>query len=240
MIPADPIRLFVGYDRREPVVNWVFKDSVLDKTSIPVAFQDVSLRVLEGMGAWWRKRDPLQSTDFSLARFMVPWMCGFKGWAVFADGDMLCRGDLAKLWELRDDRYAVRVVRHEEYQPEEAVKFLGQAQTRYQRKNWSSVMLFNCEACTVLTPEYANSAPPCDLHQFAWVRDSAVIGALPLSFNHLVGVYPYDKHADIVHFTAGAPIFKEYALADYADEWWAAYWHMTHCEQNENSHDNKR
>jgi lipopolysaccharide biosynthesis glycosyltransferase len=97
-----------------------------------------------------RERNALQSTDFSFSRFLTPWMCDYQGWAIFMDCDQLVLDDIAKLWALRDERCAVQVVKHN-HVPKEEVKFLGEKQSKYQKKNWSSVMLMNCAKCRALT-----------------------------------------------------------------------------------------
>jgi hypothetical protein len=134
------------------------------------------------------------------------------------DCDMLVMDDVAKLWKLRDDRYAVQVVKHE-HVPREETKFLGAVQTKYQKKNWSSVMLMNCARCKALTPEYVNGASGLELHQFKWLGDDALIGELPREWNHLVGYDPPRKGVSLAHFTIGGPWFEEYEGCEYAAEW---------------------
>jgi hypothetical protein len=137
------------------------------------------------------------------------------------DCDMLVRGDLAELFALADDRRAVMVCQHD-YVPRDEVKFLDNRQTRYARKNWSSLMLMNNARCRALTPAYVAQVSGLDLHQFGWLEDPEEIGALPLTWNWLVGEYEHNPDARIVHFTRGGPYFAAYADCDYADEWSAA------------------
>jgi hypothetical protein len=167
-----------------------------------------------------RDRDPLQSTAFSFSRFLTPWLCGYEGWAVFMDCDMLMLDDIANLWNLRDERYAVQVVKHH-HVPKEEVKFLGEKQSKYEKKNWSSVMLMNCAKCRALTPEFVNSASGLELHQFKWLAGDDLIGALPAKWNHLVGYDPPDTQASLIHFTIGGPYFPEYRDCEYSREWFA-------------------
>jgi hypothetical protein len=131
---------------------------------------------------------------------------------------MVMLEDIARLWELRDERFAVQVVKHV-HVPKEDVKFLGHAQTKYEKKNWSSVMLMNCARCKALTPEYVNTATGLELHQFKWLGDDELIGALPARWNHLVGYDVPDRDAALAHFTIGGPWFKEFADCEFADEW---------------------
>jgi hypothetical protein len=146
------------------------------------------------------------------------------------DSDMLARDDIARLWRLRDERYAVQVV-STCHVPKEEVKFLGKAQTKYEKKNWSSVMLLNCARCGALTPEYVNNASGLELHQFKWIGGDHLIGELPHGWNHLVDYDPYDPAASLVHFTAGGPYFEEYRDCDYAQDWLDEKKRMLHVEQ---------
>ena len=135
---------------------------------------------------------------------------------------MLARDDIANLWALRDDRYAVQVVKHV-HVPKEQTKFLGETQTKYEKKNWSSAMLFNNAKCRALTPEYVNTATGLELHQFKWLGDDALIGALPDRWNHLVDydpTLPVDQ-LSLIHFTEGGPYFPEYRNCGYAALWFA-------------------
>ena len=165
-----------------------------------------------------REKHPLQSTEFSFSRFLTPYLSSYTGWSVFMDCDMLMLEDIARLWELRDERYAVMVVKHE-HVPRETQKFLGMPQSRYEKKNWSSVMLFNNARCRALTRDYVSSASGLDLHQFRWLASENEIGALPKRWNHLVDYDPPDADAALVHYTLGGPYFAEYANCEYADEW---------------------
>ena len=131
---------------------------------------------------------------------------------------MLVRGDLAELWNARDDRYAIQVVKHD-HRPNSDTKFLNQPQTKYQKKNWSSVMLMNCSKCRALTPDYVNQASGLELHQFKWLESDDQIGEIEHGWNHLVGYDHYNKNAKNVHFTEGGPYFNEYLDCDFAEEW---------------------
>ena len=200
------IRVFIGFDPRETVAFHVLSQSIHARASQPVAITPVMLSQLEGLMT--RERNPLQSTDFSFSRFLTPYLCDYDGWAVFMDCDMLVLQDMAKLWALRDDNYAVQVVKHD-HVPEEDTKFLGAPQTRYEKKNWSSVMLFNCAKCKALTPDYVNTADGLELHRFHWLDGDHQIGALPNRWNHLVGVQePASEEAALLHWTLGGPWFR--------------------------------
>jgi lipopolysaccharide biosynthesis glycosyltransferase len=222
------IRTFIGYDDREAVAFSVLSHSIHKHASEPVAVTPVRLSQLGAI--YRRERNPLQSTDFSFSRFLVPSLCDYEGWAIFMDCDMLMREDVAALWKLRDERYAVQVVKHH-HVPREDIKFLGSAQTKYEKKNWSSVMLLNNARCRALTPDFVNAASGLQLHQFKWLDSDALIGELPSRWNHLVGYDAPRADASLVHFTIGGPYFHEYADCEYAGEWRAMRDEMLRAEQ---------
>lgn len=213
-----PLRIFIGDDARLGILFHVLSHSIVTRASQPVSLTPLSLRSLGGL--MWRERHPLQSTDFSFSRFLVPYLCGYEGWALFMDNDMLVQDDIAALFALRDERYAVQVVKHH-YTPRTQTKFFGHTQTVYEKKNWSSVMLMNCARCSFLTPEYINTASGTDLHRFHWLGDDTRIGELPPRWNFLVGEYdplPPEEISNL-HYTLGGPYFQEYRECDYADLW---------------------
>ena len=217
---TDPIRVFIGYDTREAVAFSVLSYSIHARASAPVAVAPLMLSQLKSQLR--RERHPLQSTDFSFSRFLVPSLAGFRGWALFMDCDMLMLEDIAKLWAMRDERYAVMVVKHS-HEPREVRKFLNEPQTPYEKKNWSSVMLMNCAKCTALTEDYVNSASGLQLHRFEWLGNDDLIGALPHGWNHLVD---YDPPApaetlSAIHYTLGGPYIPGYEACGYADLWFA-------------------
>ena len=223
------IRVFIGFDAREAIAFSVLAYSIHVRASAPVSITPLMLSQLQG--TFTRERHPLQSTDFAFSRFLTPFLSGYEGWSIFMDCDMLMLDDIAELWALRDDRFAVQVVKHD-HQPRESVKFLGQAQTQYPKKNWSSVMLFNNARCRMLTAEYVNAASGLELHQFQWLPDEASIGALPRRWNHLVGYYKPTRDAALVHYTLGGPYFEEYRDCEYAAEWRAELESMQHVERH--------
>jgi len=210
------IRVFIGYDPREAVAFSVLSYSIQARASVPVSVAPLMLSQLSGVLT--RERHPLQSTDFSFSRFLTPYLSGYAGWSVFMDCDMLMLEDVARLYELCDDRYAVMVVKHN-HVPKETTKFLGEPQSKYEKKNWSSVMLFNNAKCRALTPEYVNGASGLELHQFKWLAGDDLIGALPDRWNHLVGYNPSRGDAALVHYTLGGPYFDDYRDCEYSREW---------------------
>jgi hypothetical protein len=215
------LSIYIGYDPRESVAFYTLAHSILRRSSVPISIAPLAQSQLKGI--YRRPRGPTESTDFSLTRFLVPALAGFRGWSLFMDCDMLCRSDIAELAaqiELQPDK-AVLVCKHD-YVPKTERKFLDQVQTKYARKNWSSLMVFNNERCKALSLDYVNSATGLELHRFAWIEDR-LIGELPLEWNWLVEEYPYNQAAKIVHFTIGGPYFDEYRGCDYAEEWRAEF-----------------
>jgi len=215
------LQVHIGYDPRESVAFYTLAHSIFARSSIPLSIAPLMRRHLGHL--YTRPRGPTEATEFSLTRFLVPALADYRGWSIYMDCDMLCRADIAGLAALieRQADKAVLVCHHD-YVPKTERKFLNQVQTKYPRKNWSSLMLFNNERCTALTPAYINSASGLELHRFGWI-DDRLIGALPLEWNWLVGEYPYNPDAKIAHFTRGGPYFDEYRDCDYAAEWFAEF-----------------
>jgi lipopolysaccharide biosynthesis glycosyltransferase len=214
------IKVFIGYDSHETVAFHVLSHSIHARASQPVAITPLMLTEIKDI--FTRERNNLQSTEFSFSRFLVPYLSDYTGWSLFCDCDMLMLDDIAKLWALRDDRYAVQVVKHHHVPPEDT-KFLNQVQTKYEKKNWSSVILFNNAKCKALTPDYVNTATGLQLHQFKWLNDDNLIGEIPHRWNHLVD---YDPPAPVdqlsfIHYTEGGPYFENYKNCGYADLWLA-------------------
>ncbi len=220
-----PIPIFIGYDHRERAATNVLIDSLYQHSSVPLSITPLVTSQLEKQGLFWRERDPKQSTDFSFTRFLIPYLMNYQGWALFMDCDMLCRGDIAKLWELCDERFSVMCVQHE-HQPTETVKFQGEIQSPYPKKNWSSLMLMNCSGCKVLTPDFVNTASGLELHRFHWLLDDEKIGSLSDAWNHLVSVQTSEKgsSAEMLHWTLGGPWFLDQRTMGgvLAAEWYAA------------------
>jgi lipopolysaccharide biosynthesis glycosyltransferase len=224
--------IWVGYDPRESEAFAVCRHS-LRRRSGNVPIHAVVLGDLRAAGLYSRptsKRDSKlwddisdapMSTEFAISRFLVPHLAK-RGWALFMDCDILARTDVNELFDMADPRYAMMCVKHPNYIPKEAVKMDGQEQTRYLRKNWSSVMLFNCEHPwnQNLTVDLINSVPGRDLHRFCWLQND-LIGDLPMSWNWLVGTSDPEIVPDLVHFTSGGPWFEGYRNVPYADEWLA-------------------
>lgn len=222
-----PLRVFIGWDKREAAAYDVCAHSLRRHASVPLAIEPLALHILRGRGLYWRPDDPLASTEFTYSRFLVPELIGFQGWALFCDCDFLFRADVGRLFAGADNRFSVMCVQHD-HRPRAADKMDGIPQSSYPRKNWSSLMLFNGEhpATRLVTAAAVNSMPPGWLHQMRWADDSA-IGALDESWNWLVGVSPTTRSGitveepRAVHFTDGGPWFPKYRDVPFAEEWLA-------------------
>jgi len=213
------IPIFIGYDSKVKIAYHVLTESILRNSSTSVTISPINLSNLKNI--YTRKQDPLASTEFSFSRFLVPHLMNYNGWAIFMDSDMVMLSDITELWNLRNEDYAIQVCKHD-YTPSSKNKFLGNNQTIYAKKNWSSLMLMDCSKCKTLTPEYVNTKSGLELHQFKWL-DENLIGSIPLEWNWLVGEYPYKKDVHNIHFTEGGPYFKDYKNTEYADEWFNIY-----------------
>jgi len=214
------INIFIGYDEGEKIAYSVLSESIRQHSSEPVSITPLDLSTLRNH--FQRKKQSNQSTEFAFSRFMVPYLCGYKGWAIFMDCDMLLRTDINKLWMLKDEDYAVMCCKHD-YVPNQNAKFRGAKNEPFPKKNWSSMMMMNNAKCKGLTLPYVNEATGLDLHQFKWLESEKEIGALPKTWNWLVSEYDYNAKADNVHFTLGGPYFKGYEKSDYANEWFRVY-----------------
>jgi len=216
-------RIFIGFDPRETVAYHVAAHSILRRASIPVAITPLRR---ESIPILTRQRGEHDSTEFAISRFLVPYLCKYDGYALFMDCDVAVMADISELeiyamaQTILGDN-AVSVVQHD-YTPRDSTKFLNQKQTKYARKNWSSVMLFNCNQCKDLRPEYVNEAPGLDLHQFAWTDK---VGKLPPEWNVLVGEenQPDWRKAKLLHYTKGTPCFPKYNNGPEAGIWQAEY-----------------
>tara|TARA_A100001201_G_scaffold143604_1_gene146120 strand:- start:1390 stop:2061 length:672 start_codon:yes stop_codon:yes gene_type:complete len=214
------INIFIGYDSKEKVAFNVLSYSILKNSTKPVSITPIYLENIKD--DFVRERNNLSSTEFSFSRFIIPHLMNYQGWALFMDCDMLMMDDIAKLWRLRDDKYAVQVCKHD-YTPKSQTKFLNQVQTVYPKKNWSSFMLMNCKKCSTLTPDYVNKASGLELHQYKWLESEDLIGDIPLEWNWLADEYDYKDNVSNIHCTEGGPYFETYSGCDYAPEWFEYY-----------------
>jgi hypothetical protein len=218
---TEPFRIFIGWDQREPEAFDVARFSLTRRASIPVSVTPIKVAELRAQGLYRRDADPLAATEFTYTRFLTPALAGFSGWALFCDCDFLWLGDIAGLLEYTQVPKAVYCVQHD-YHPKETTKMEGAVQTVYPRKNWSSLMLFNCNhpSVRVLTPEVVNRESGAYLHRMQWAADDE-IGALPVDWNWLEGWNEKPAHGTpkAVHFTRGGPWFENWRNVDYGELW---------------------
>jgi hypothetical protein len=231
----DVIKVFIGYDPKESVAWHTMASSIYRQSSRPVAIVPVNLANLKGI--FNRPRDPKQSNAFSFSRFLVPHLCNYEGQGIFFDCDQMLRTDIAEIFTVVDEQpgKAVYVVKHT-YEPRDDIKYLNNVQYKYPRKNWSSVVFWNCdhEKNKIVTPQFINTVEALALHRFTWLDDNE-IGELDIRWNWLVGEYDNTpKDVKNVHWTIGGPYFSEYKNTNFADEWFNEMKLMINCNQKEN------
>lgn len=215
--------IFIGYDSREAIAYHVCAQSILERASMPVALYPLALNTVRGL---YRETHGDGSNEFIYSRFLVPWLCGFGSLhthALFLDGDMVVRGDVAELWALRRSDVGVQVVRRDDYETKHPTKYLGAKNENYPRKNWSSVILWNCGFAPhkKLTPDFIMAAEGSFLHRFRWLEDDR-IGSLPPAYNVLVGEENAAavEAAKLLHYTIGTPCFRGHEAQPAASEWY--------------------
>lgn len=224
------LNVFIGWDKREyeayDACTRSISDNAAEKENI-VCMEPLVLEELKNRGIYFRDRhypDETVATEFAFSRFLVPFLSNYKGWAVFCDCDFIFTRDISELFDLADDRYSVMCVKHN-YVPKGTVKMDGQKQLQFPRKNWSSMMLFNCghKDCLQLNPQTVATESAAWLHQMQWTDDEK-IGEIPLEWNWLVGEYDKDSlngHTPaVLHYTLGCPFMEGYENCDFAEEYW--------------------
>ena len=214
-------RIYVGWDSRQQRAYDVCRHSILRHAADPTDVWPLQQQVLRGQKLYWRDEDPLASTEFTYTRFLVPHLANYHGWALFMDSDFLVTSDIADLFAHADPRYALLCVQHD-YRPSESTKMDGAVQTSYPRKNWSSLVLWNCThpANRCVTPALVNRETGAFLHRFQWL-DDALIGRLPETWNWLEGwnERPAAGVPKGIHFTRGGPWFEDWWDVEYCDLW---------------------
>jgi hypothetical protein len=222
-----PIPIFIGYDPREAIAYHTCVNSIIRHASQPVAIVPIALNLFQD----YKETHTDGSNHFIYTRFLVPHLMGFQGWAIFIDGDMIVRGDIVELWNLRELDKDVMVVKHE-YQTCMPVKYLGAKNEDYPRKNWSSVIVWNCNSFPnrQLTPEFVQKSSGSFLHRFSWLDDDR-IGELPPEWNWLPDEYGVNTSAKLLHYTLGAPCFQEFADTPQGNEWHRERILTEYCQQ---------
>jgi lipopolysaccharide biosynthesis glycosyltransferase len=209
------ISLFIGFDPREAIAFHVCSNSVIRHSTSPLSINPLALNLLQG----YKEQHTDGSNHFIYSRFLVPHLMNYQGWAIFIDGDMLLRTDITDLYNLRDERYAVQVVKHN-YKTKMPIKYLGSKNEDYPCKNWSSVIIWNCQhpKNKLLTLDFIQNAKGAQLHRFTWLNEQE-IGELPKEWNWLPDEYGKNENAKLLHYTLGTPCFHDFATTPMGDEW---------------------
>jgi len=222
-----PIPVFIGYDPREAIAFHVCANSIIRNASRPVGIVPVALNLFKD----YSETHTDGSNQFIYTRFLVPYLMGFTGSAIFIDGDMVVHGDIAELWDMRNLYMDVQVVKHD-YKTRMPVKYLGAKNEDYPRKNWSSVILWNCNSFPnrKLTPEFIQKSTGAELHRFSWI-DDARIGELPIEWNWLPDEFGPNPNAKLLHYTLGTPCFNEFADTPQSEDWHKERELTVYCQQ---------
>jgi lipopolysaccharide biosynthesis glycosyltransferase len=221
------IPVYIGYDPREAIAYHTCANSIIRNSSRPVAIVPIALNLFKE----YNETHTDGSNHFIYTRFLVPYLNDFTGHAIFIDGDMIVRGDIAELWDLRDVSKDVQVVKHD-YQTRMAEKYLGAKNENYPRKNWSSVILWNCNSFPNrrLMPDFVQRSTGAELHRFTWLEDER-IGELPREWNWLPDEYGPNTDAKLLHYTLGTPCFQEFADTPQGNEWHRERILTEYCQQ---------
>lgn len=234
ILSPNALQIYLGWDPKETIAYAIAEHTLRLQSNQELYVQQLGLAQVYRLGLYNRpttyvddrlfdviSQAPM-STEHAIIRFLVPYLNKYEGWALFCDSDILVRAPIEDLFALADPRYAVMCVQHAHTRGD-ATKKDGQIQQYYSRKNWSSVMLFNCghPRNRNLTVNLVNEVPGRDLHAFSWLDDNE-IGALPPEWNYLVGVTGQSV-ADpaIVHYTLGTPDTPGATTSTYDSDWFA-------------------
>jgi len=202
-------KIFIGYDSRETIAYHVLSHSIISKSTIPVTITPIRLENLKSF--YNRKKGKKDSTEFSMSRFLTPYLSNFEGYSLFLDCDFIVNADIADLFKVikKDSNKTIWCVKHKNYRSKVERKFLNERQLPYEKKNWSSFVVYNNAKCKMLTPSFVSKSNGLFLHQFKWIKDNQ-IGSLPKEWNILVGEQKILKNFKALHFTLGGPYFKKY------------------------------
>lgn len=211
------ITIFIGYDAKETIAYHVCVNSIIRQSTQPINIVPLSLNLLND----YKETHTDASNQFAYTRFLIPYLMGYNGCAIFIDGDMVLQEDITNLYKLFDSNYAVQVIKHD-YKTKRSTKYLGAKNEDYPRKNWSSVVLWNCAhpKNKMLTTDFVQTASGSQLHRFTWLDDSD-IGELPVEWNWLADEYGENPNAKLIHYTLGTPCFEEFANTPMSEHWHA-------------------
>lgn len=221
------IPIFIGYDPREAIAYHVCANSIIRTASQPIQLVPLALNLFKE----YSETHQDGSNHFIYTRFLVPYLMNYSGWAIFIDGDMIVRSDITELWDLKDPDKDVMIVKHN-YKTRMKEKYLGSKNEDYPRKNWSSVILWNCSSDNnrCLTPEFVQRSSGAQLHRFTWLEDER-LGDLPIEWNWLPDEYGENQQAKLLHYTLGAPSFHEFATTPMGNEWHKERIFTEYCQQ---------
>ena len=211
------MRIFIGHDSKYPQATKVCRAS-MESYNSKLNITYVDKQHLKKYGFYGREDLSTESTEFSFTRFYVPMLCNYEGIALFCDNDFLWKCDPLEVEKYLGDN-DIAVVKHKDYEAL-GIKMDGKENKSYPRKNWSSLIIYNCSKLKNLTKEYLDNASPADLHELKWANK---IGEIPRSYNHLVGVYKPHNKIKALHYTNGGPWFDKYKDAELSEEWWSTY-----------------
>jgi lipopolysaccharide biosynthesis glycosyltransferase len=211
------ITIFIGYDAKETIAYHVCVNSIIRQSTQPINIVPLSLNLLND----YKETHSDASNQFAYTRFLIPYLMGYNGYAIFIDGDMVLQEDITNLYKLFDSNYAVQVIKHN-YKTKRSTKYLDAKNEDYPRKNWSSVVLWNCAhpKNKMLTTDFVQTASGSQLHRFTWLDDSD-IGELPVEWNWLSDEYGENPNAKLIHYTLGTPCFEEFANTPMSEHWHA-------------------
>ena len=211
------LKIFIGYDSREKIAYHVLSQSIIENSSIPVTITPINLRNIRKF--YKRPKAKKHSTEFSISRFLTPYLSNFKGYSLYMDCDFIVLGDIANLLKIVFKKKKVLwCVKHKYYLPKDKIKFLKEKQLPYKKKNWSSFIIFNNSKCKILTPKLVSKAHGLYLHQFKWTKEN-MIGSLPSNWNVLVGEQKIPKKINALHYTLGGPYFKKHSKCQGSKYW---------------------
>ena len=213
------LNIFIGFDQKEAIAYHTFVQSLIEKSSVPLSI----IPLAENNLNFYNESHSDGTNKFTYSRFLIPYLMDYNGWAIFVDGDMVCLSDIKELISYFDPKYAVSVVKHD-YKTKQKLKYFGQKNEDYPRKNWSSVIIWNCShpKNRQLNPSFINNKEGSFLHRFKWLNDQE-IGDLPKSWNWLAIEYPEKDNLKLIHYTLGTPCFKDYANTSLSEFWKKAY-----------------
>lgn len=209
-------RIYIGYDNKEPIAFNVCSNSIIQNSHQPISIVPLSLQLLESVYTEYHTDG---SNSFTYTRFLVPFQEKFNGWVLYIDGDMVLKDDITKIWDYIDESKAVIVVKHD-YETKMNKKYFGSTNENYPRKNWSSVILWNCghHKNHFLTPEFVQSSTGAFLHRFSWLDDSE-IGEIPIEWNWIPDEFGINLKANLLHFTLGIPCIDQFKDSPMAEYW---------------------